>query len=49
MKTRYFVSDDFKVKLELAGLELVFDGYLYAYKNNNYGIIQSYFASKGGH
>ena len=48
MKTRYFVSDDFKVKLELAGLELVFDGYLYAYKNNNYGIIKSYFTSKGG-
>ena len=48
MKTRYFVSDDFKINLELVGLELVFDGYSYAYKNDNYGVIEYCFTSKGG-
>lgn len=48
MKTRYFVSDDFKLRPELAGLELVFDGYSYAYKNDNYGVIEYCFTSKGG-
>ena len=49
MKTRYFVSDDFKINLELVGLELVFDGYSYAYKNDNYGVIEYCFTSKGGY
>ena len=49
MKIRYFVSDDFKIKLELVGLELVFDGYSYAYKNDNYGVIEYCFTSKGGY
>ena len=48
MKTRYFVKENFCFRPKLSGMELIFDGEFYAYKDDNAGVTEYAFTSKGG-
>lgn len=48
MKTRYFVKENFCFRPKLSGMELIFDGESYAYKDDNAGVTEYAFTSKGG-
>ena len=48
MKTRYFVKENFCFRPKLSGIELIFDGESYAYKDDNAGVTEYAFTSKGG-
>ena len=48
MKTRYFVKENFCFGPKLSGMELIFDGESYAYKDDDAGVTEYAFTSKGG-